>query len=132
MWLTTRNDAPETRLLTGMAYARLNLAATALGLAMHPWSQALQEYDEMADLYVEARNMLGGEDEIVQMLVRVGYADPAPPAARRSVEAIERAVDGHTSGVRYGGVAGAGWDRALAVLLDHRQRAAGEIAETVG
>src|SRR5690606_15343297 len=30
MWLTTRNDAPDTRLLTGMAYARLNLAAAAM------------------------------------------------------------------------------------------------------
>jgi hypothetical protein len=89
MWMTTPDDRPETRLLSGMAYARLNLAATALGLAMHPWSQALQEYEEMADLYTEAKRTL--DAETVQMLVRVGYADPAPPAARRDAADVVRA-----------------------------------------
>lgn len=91
MWLTTPDDAPTTRLMTGMAYARMNLAATAQGLAMHPWSQALQEYAEMADLYAEAKPLLGAsESETVQMLVRVGYAAPAEPAARRDVGEIIR------------------------------------------
>lgn len=91
MWLATPDDAPSTRLLAGMAYARLNLAATALGLAMHPWSQALQEYEEMADLYAEARTLLETDDQIVQMLVRVGYAEPVEPSARRNIDAILRA-----------------------------------------
>lgn len=91
MWLTTANDLPGTRLVAGMAYARMNLAATAQGLAMHPWSQALQEYEEMADLYAEAREMLGAGERTVQMLVRVGYAEPVGPAARRGVEAVLRA-----------------------------------------
>jgi hypothetical protein len=90
MWLTTANDAPFTRLEAGMAYARLNLAASAAGIAMHPWSQALQEYEEMADLYAEARRVLEADDSVVQMLVRVGYADPVAPSARRGVEAILR------------------------------------------
>jgi hypothetical protein len=85
MWLTTPDDAPATRLLAGMAYARMNLAATAAGLAMHPWSQALQEYAEMADLYAEARTALGASgSETVQMLARVGYADAVEPSARRA------------------------------------------------
>ncbi len=43
---------------------------------MHPWSQALQEYEEMADLYAEAKTLLGaGAGETVQMLARVGYAE---------------------------------------------------------
>lgn len=88
VWLTTANDAPSTRLSAGMAYARLNLAATAAGLAMHPWSQALQEYEEMTELYAEARELLGVGEEIVQMLVRIGYADAVAPAARRGVEAL--------------------------------------------
>jgi hypothetical protein len=90
MWLTTANDAPESRLDAGVAYARMNLAATSLGLAMHPWSQALQEYEEMADLYAEARELLEVGDRTLQMLVRVGYADPVAPSARRGVDAILR------------------------------------------
>jgi len=91
MWLTTANDAPTSRLIAGMAYARMNLAATAAGLAMHPWSQALQEYEAMADLYAEARTLLGAGDATLQMLVRVGHAEPAPPAARRALQAFVRA-----------------------------------------
>jgi hypothetical protein len=90
MWMTTRNDAPVTRIEAGMAYARLNLAATAAGVAMHPWSQALQEYEEMADLYTEARQALEAEDRTVQMLVRVGYAAAPQPSARRGLDAILR------------------------------------------
>jgi hypothetical protein len=89
MWLATPDDAPTTRLLAGMAYARMNLAATAAGLAMHPWSQALQEYAEMADLNAEAKTLLGVDSEqTVQMLARVGYADSVEPAARRELGAF--------------------------------------------
>lgn len=91
MWLATPDDRPETRLQAGMAYARLNLAATAFGIAMHPWSQALQEYEEMADLYAEAKRVLEAQDQVVQMLVRVGYAEPAAPSARREADAVLRA-----------------------------------------
>ena len=91
MWLTTPSDTPQARLMAGMAYARMNLAATAAGLAMHPWSQALQEYEEMADLYAEAREMLGAGARTLQMLVRVGHAEPVEPSARRGVDAVLRA-----------------------------------------
>jgi hypothetical protein len=57
---------------------------------MHPWSQALQEYEEMTDLRTEARTLLDASDETVQMLVRVGYAEPVEPSARRGVEAVLR------------------------------------------
>jgi hypothetical protein len=90
MWLTTPDDAPITRLIAGMAYARMNLAATAQGLAMHPWSQALQEYEEMADLYAEAGVTLGAGERTLQMLVRVGHAEAVEPSARRGVDAILR------------------------------------------
>lgn len=90
MWLMTADDRPMTRLAAGAAYARLNLAAGALGLAMHPWSQALQEYREMADLYAEAKRTLAGE-RTLQMLVRVGYAASVPPAPRRDTSAFLRA-----------------------------------------
>ncbi len=92
MWLTSGDDSPATRLAAGMAYARMNLTATALGLAMHPWSQALQEYEEMADLYAEARQMLSAGNQTLQMLVRVGYADPAPASPRRGADAVLRSA----------------------------------------
>jgi hypothetical protein len=91
LWLTTTDDTPSSRLQAGRAYARLALTAQSLGLAMHPWSQALQEYEEMADIYTDARALLGAGEQIVQMLVRIGYAEPVAPAARRDVEAFMRA-----------------------------------------
>jgi hypothetical protein len=92
LWLTSIGDTPGARLSAGRAYARLALAATELGLAVHPWSQALQEYEEMADLYSEARAFLeAAEGETVQMLVRIGYAENVAPSARRGVGPILRA-----------------------------------------
>ncbi len=90
LWLTTTDDTAGSRLHAGRAYARLALTAQSLGLAVHPWSQALQEYEEMADLYAEARQMLGAGDQTVQMLVRIGHADPVDPAARRDLQAFIR------------------------------------------
>ncbi len=91
-WLSMQegDDTPTGRLSAGMAYARMNLAATAAGLAMHPWSQGLQEYREMADIRSELRIALQNGENFPHMLVRVGYADPAEPAARRGVDALFR------------------------------------------
>jgi hypothetical protein len=92
IWLSTQenDDTPTGRLDTGMAYARMNLAATGAGLAMHPWSQGLQEYREMADIRSELRIALQNGENFAHMLARIGYADPAPPAARRGLEALFR------------------------------------------
>ena len=93
-WLSTIDDLPETRLTAGMAYARANLAATAAGLAIHPWSQALQEYEAMADLRRELQAFVQNGDIVPQMLVRVGHAAPVGPAARRGVAAVMREAVG--------------------------------------
>lgn len=91
-WLSTDGDTPEARFNAGRAYVRMNLTAAQLGLAMHPWSQALQEYSEMADLYAEMRAALGAaETETLQMFVRVGYAEASLPSPRRNFEAALRA-----------------------------------------
>lgn len=90
MWLTTSDDTAESRAQAGMAYVRMNLAATQAGLAMHPWSQALQEYTEMSDLYTEARDALAAGDRTLQMLVRLGRASPVEASARRDLEALIR------------------------------------------
>ena len=85
-WLTNDGATREGQVAAGRVYMRLTLEAAAQGLAVHPWSQALQEYPEIADLYAEAHALIGG-GQTLQMLVRVGYAKPVPPAPRRGLEA---------------------------------------------
>jgi hypothetical protein len=91
LWLTTPGNRRVDQIEAGRAYVRLNLKAAELGLAMHPLSQALQEYPEVAGLRAELDRRLGvaGGDR-VQMLARLGYGpavDPSPrwPLATRMV-----------------------------------------------
>ena len=92
LWITSTGDTPSLRLNAGRAYARFALHAADLGLSIHPWSQALQEYEEMADLRTEMREFLAPpEGETVQMLVRIGYADAVEPSARRDLRDFIRA-----------------------------------------
>lgn len=85
-WLTNDGASREGQLAAGRAYMRLALEAAAQGLAIHPWSQALQEYPEMAALYAEVHDLIGG-GATLQMLVRVGYAKPVVHAPRRGLDA---------------------------------------------
>lgn len=86
-WLTTLQNTRAAQIMAGRAYARFNLAATARGLSMHPWSQTLQEYPEMADLFTEMERITASQDgETVQMLVRVGYGPEISPAPRRGLD----------------------------------------------
>ena len=84
-WIVSDVNTKTTQLAAGRAYARFDLKATELGLAIHPWSASLQEYPEMADLYDETQTMLG-EGGTVQMLVRLGSAPPAAHSPRRGVK----------------------------------------------
>ncbi|WP_291206812.1 hypothetical protein [Hyphomonas sp.] len=84
-WLTNDGASRDGQLSAGRAYMRLTLEAAVQGLAIHPWSQALQEYPEMAPLYREVHELIG-EGERLQMLVRVGYARPVVPAPRRGLD----------------------------------------------
>lgn len=85
-WIGNANASRIDQINAGRAYARVNLRATALGLAMHPWSQALQEYEEMASLYEEVHALIGAGNRL-QMLYRVGYAEPAIETPRRGLSA---------------------------------------------
>lgn len=89
VWINTEDNSRTTQVAAGRAYARLNLAATQQGLGLHPWSQALQEYPEMASLHARAKTLLNAPGErCVQMLARIGYPRSAQqPAARRGIEA---------------------------------------------
>lgn len=89
LWQVTADNARGTQVAAGRAYLRLALAATAHGLAIHPWSMALQEYPEMAPLYARQQAMLGASAAApVQMLVRIGYADVVPPAPRLGLASL--------------------------------------------
>lgn len=87
-WLSTASNDRLTQLQAGRAYVRLQLAATAQGLSMHPLSQALQEYPEQAAHYQAAHQLMAGAGQTVQMWTRLGYASEAGgPAPRRGLQA---------------------------------------------
>ena len=89
LWLVSRGNDRATQVDAGRAYARVQLAATAQGLAMQPLQQALQEYPEQAGPYAEIHRLLDAPqpDHTVQMWARVGYAAPVGPAPRRGLDA---------------------------------------------
>ncbi len=74
LWLATPGNARSDQIAAGRDYVRMHLALTEAGLSLQPFSQALQEYEEMAGTYADMRSALGiGENETLQMLVRLGY-----------------------------------------------------------
>ena len=88
-WFSTEDNARTTQIAAGRAYARLNLKAAELGVAMQPHSQTLQEYPEMAGLYAAMRRETAtAEGRTLQMFFRLGYAAAAGPAPRRPLDAI--------------------------------------------
>ena len=85
-WIVNDNQSRIDQINAGRAYVRLNLKATSLGLGIHPWSQSLQEYAEMKDLYREVHDLLAGGRRI-QMLYRIGYGPQVTPTPRRGLDA---------------------------------------------
>ena len=97
VWLSGANRRSD-QLAAGRAYVRLQLKATELGVGVHPMSQALQEFPEMAPHYARAHQLMLGlptpsrlQDATVQMFCRIGYAQtPARPTPRRPMAAFVR------------------------------------------
>ncbi|MEM1432112.1 MAG: twin-arginine translocation pathway signal protein [Pseudomonadota bacterium] len=79
---TTAGNTRADQIAAGRGWLRLNLATTAMGLALHPVSQALQEYPEMAGPYGEIHAAYAAPGETVQMLGRLGYG-PMPAQSPR-------------------------------------------------
>ena len=72
---------------------RLQLQATALGMQMHPMSQAPQEFSEMAPWYDRLHQQLLGRparEETVQMFCRIGYCAEQQHTPRRPLEGFLR------------------------------------------
>ncbi len=89
LWMVSEGNDRTTQVRAGRAYARVQLAATAHGLAMQPLQQALQEYPEQAGPYAAIRDLLDAPvpAQTVQMWARVGYASAVEPAPRRGLQA---------------------------------------------
>lgn len=84
--ITTDGNSREDQIAAGRRWLRLNLETTGLGLALHPVSQALQEYPEMAPQFTKAHEMLAGPGQTVQMLGRLGYGPATPVSPRWPLE----------------------------------------------
>ncbi len=90
-WITTPSNSRLDQVLTGRAYERVNLKATELGLAMHPMSQVLQEYADMSVLKRQFLDFLDvPQGHTVQMLFRLGLAEPVTHSARRYLSDVIR------------------------------------------
>jgi hypothetical protein len=92
LWMVTNGNDRATQVNAGRAYARVQLAATGLGLAIQPLSQALQEYPEQQRPYEEIHALVGASrpTQTVQMWARIGYAPAVSPAPRRRLQAFIR------------------------------------------
>ena len=87
LWLTTPGNSRADQIAAGRDYVRLNLAATAAGVAMQPFSQALQELAEMRPHFAAMREALAVRPaETLQMLVRLGYGPAIEGAPRWPAE----------------------------------------------
>ncbi len=87
VWLVTDANSRPDQIATGADWLRVNLAATAAGIAFQPLSQALQEYPEMAGPYRELHARLAPAGGTVQMLARIGYGPTVDPSPRWPLEA---------------------------------------------
>ncbi|WP_150525901.1 Acg family FMN-binding oxidoreductase [Roseibium sediminis] len=84
--VTTKGNTRQDQIEAGRRWIRLNLTTTELGLALHPVSQALQEYPEMADHYKAVHELLTEPGHTVQMLGRLGYGPQRAPSPRWPLE----------------------------------------------
>ncbi len=89
VWLTTPGNDRLDQVAAGRAYMRLDLAAAAAGIALHPMSQALQEVPAQDAQRAALQELLGPDGRGVQMLARLGYVKaPSPHTPRRSVPSM--------------------------------------------
>lgn len=84
--ITSAGNSRVEQIEAGRRWLRLNLATTGLGLSLHPVSQALQEFPEMAGMNAAAHELLAADGSTVQMLGRLGYGPQTPRTPRWPLE----------------------------------------------
>lgn len=87
VWMVTDGNGRRDQIMAGADWLRVNLACTAEGLGFQPLSQALQEYQEMAELYATTHQRLAPNGGTVQMLARIGYGPEVPVSPRWPIDA---------------------------------------------
>lgn len=94
LWIASPAQSRAAQLSAGRAYVRTHLVATALGIDMHPLSQALQEFVEVSGQFTALHAHLGLDPakETLQMLARVGFGvAPGEASPRRPLAGMIRA-----------------------------------------
>ena len=87
VWIKADENSRLGQLQAGRAWVRMNLAAQKSGVCIHPLSQILQEFPEMAEPYNAIRAELGvSGDGVVHMLGRLGYTKFPAASPRWPVE----------------------------------------------
>ncbi|MFO0069673.1 MAG: Acg family FMN-binding oxidoreductase [Alphaproteobacteria bacterium] len=87
VWMITDGNRREDQIAAGRGWVRMNLKASALGVAMNPHSQALQEFAEMRELFVELDQMLQVKSpQRLQMFGRIGYGPTVDASPRWPIE----------------------------------------------
>ncbi len=88
-WIESESNSRVDQFKVGELYSGINLLTARQGVSMHPMSQVLQEYDDMKDLQKEFLELLDVKPgSTVQMLFRMGYAEPVPHTKRLFVNEI--------------------------------------------
>ena len=88
VFIKTAGNTRKDQINAGRGYVRMNLKASELGISMHPLSQALQEYEEVAPQFELIRQKLNvGNQETLQMFARIGYGEKPNPSPRWNYEA---------------------------------------------
>ena len=85
-WVTASENTRLSQIEAGRNWVRMNLAAQQIGLCIHPLSQILQEFPEMAEPYRAVHTKLGAETGVVHMLGRLGYTKFPAASPRWPVE----------------------------------------------
>ncbi len=85
-WISSASNTRLDQLKVGRSYFRINLLTSMMGLAQHPMSQVLQEYEDNLQLQARLKSEFNikGSDT-VQMLFRLGRAEATQHSPRRLV-----------------------------------------------
>ena len=87
VWTKAEENTRLTQLEAGRAWVRMNLAAQQNGVCVHPLSQILQEFPEMAEPYEAIRTELSVQPNgVIHMLGRVGYTKFPAASPRWPIE----------------------------------------------
>lgn len=87
VWITAEENSRAGQIAAGRSWVRMNLAAQSIGLAIHPLSQILQEFEEMIELRKAVHAELGvDEPGLIHMLARIGYSTQPPASPRWPLE----------------------------------------------